>query len=613
MKALLKCAFAFSLILSCSVETLASVIPQYKHETVQRIFNDLKAAKGIFPHEEPQLIFEPVFVGTDNFIFAYIDYAKSEIHLEEMIYDVCVRDLGADSLNGIAFMLGHELAHFLNRHENVSHHSPRENSSLMGDRVLVEILKGRIQDVDSTMLANISTSIHHYNEREGEAIADLEGGFISYLAGYSSDRTEPTLPSLFLEKIYMAAEADTDMKGYPKLEERQAIASSSKTVLDSLIHLYEMGNALASIEHYEEALTYYEILTRTFESREIYNNMGVNAFLDASKCFLPEYLPKKIPITLDVDSRLEGGTRGDDLGYDDAVRARKLNVAIRYFEKAAQMDDEYPIALLNLSVTRLLRAISFKVPVDSTNMDLTAFQNQLLLAKAAAVQGEMGAKRMIERLKNHHAQQAKMKNILSNIYIQLASIAGLENKPAEKEAWNKAAAEVDANNIFLANLGEEPNVGMRTEIICDKMETVMSGKNLLDLTSILKHKWSPEVRIKSTQMGMFEETQTFQRYEDNEITAYNHAARISTGAETLMMLVYPKSNFNSVCGVDAGANVDELIEKYGKPVKYFAVTGGSYFVYDREKQGSAIHDGVVFFVDNLKKVKSWFTYIKMTK
>ena len=614
MQSFLTKALALAFLCLASIDASASTIPDYKHETVQRIFNDLKAAKGIFPHEEPKLVFEPVFSSDVDFVFAYIDYAKSEIHLEEFVYDVCVHELGKDSLNGIAFMLGHELSHFLNRHDNVAHHTPKENEELMGDQVLIDILKTKIDTMNDAMLLNISKSIRLYNDREGEATADLEGGFITYLAGYGSDRIRPTLPSLFLSKVYAAFGVQTDMKGYPTLQERQAIASSSKVVLDSLIHLYEMANALASIEHYEEAMTYYEILTRTFESREIYNNMGVNAFLDATKCFQPDYLPRNMPITLDVDSRMEGLGRGNNKAYDDEVRKIKLGRAIRYFEKSAQMDNEYPIALLNLSVTRLLKAVSHKEPVDSVNLDMQAYRNQLLMAKATAIRAEMSAKELIEELKDFPAQKKDMKNVLSNIYVQLASIAEQEGKQSEKNNFIKKARNVNSRNIFLANVTEEPNVGLRTEVKCQRMENGMPGKDLLEMTGVLANKWSSPIRVKSSKSGRVEETQTFQKFIDGDIIAYNHEAKLNSGEETLIMLIYQKKKeVESVCGIKKGSTLSDLTTAYGKPVKYFAVTGGSYFVYDRTNEGSAIHNGVVFYLNKANRVKSYFSYLKMRK
>ena len=77
------------------------------------------------------------------------------------------------------------------------------------------------------------------------------------------------------------------------------------------------------------------------------------------------------------------------------------------------------------------------------------------------------------------------------------------------------------------------------------------------------------------------------------------------------MMVYLKGeDVSSACGIKIGSTIKDLKDSYGLPVKVFAVTGGSYVVYDKKSAGSALHDGVVFFLDNSNHVKNWFSYMK---
>ena len=130
---------------------------------------------------------------------------------------------------------------------------------------------------------------------------------------------------------------------------------NSEAKLKKLLDLFEMANFLVALEEYDDALEYYYKVLEDFQSREIYNNLGVLSTLSAMKRFAPTENPYAFPVELDVESRMRTGSRGDN-GKD--FREEKLLEAIDFFEKARQYDSFYPIAYLNEGCAHALLGIS---------------------------------------------------------------------------------------------------------------------------------------------------------------------------------------------------------------------------------------------------------------
>ncbi len=359
------------------------LVESYKSDVIYQVFKKLKMAKGDFRTAKPALHFVKQIPNNGRIAVAYP--AVGLVFFEEKMYDVCV-SVGADSLNALAAVLSHELTHCYEKH-TWEDNFKRDFKKTQMDSVLRD----------------------HYMDDEIQA--DYLGGFLAYAAGFQ--------PFGIMEKLYekeYAAYGLTDeaLEGsYPPMKERVQIATNSHKKLDTLIQYFEMGNLLVALKAYNDAFEYYNAVEGVFQSREIYNNLGVVAFLTALDMFQPTEMGYAFPIELDAESRLGPGHKG---ASED--RAQKLKEAMEYFEKAKTMDAFYPIAWLNLGCAQALYGLTQE---DFPDLEFD--------------EAEISAKRAIRLAKGEDTE--KWKKTITDAYILLGLIEALRQdaqlKPMIKE------------------------------------------------------------------------------------------------------------------------------------------------------------------------------------
>ncbi|MCF8243504.1 MAG: hypothetical protein K9J37_16740 [Saprospiraceae bacterium] len=300
------------------------LVTSYKAKVIQEVFKQLKNARGDFNSMRPTLRFVKKHGGVGP---AYAQSKIKLIYFEEKAYDICA-SMGKDSLNALAVILSHELIHVYEKHEwELYFASDNRNNSLGGEVV--------------------------DKAKDDEIQADYLGGFLSYQAGFSTIGTMDKL----IDKIYQEYGLPIEHPNYPSKEERKTLAKQSEVKLTKLLELFEMGNMLAAMEEYDEALEYYFKVLEDFESREIFNNLGVLSTLVAIKKFAPTENLFTYPVILDEKSRLNGSRDGED---KKAAREQKLMEAIDFFKKAQQFDSYYPIAHVNEGCAHALLGLSQK-------------------------------------------------------------------------------------------------------------------------------------------------------------------------------------------------------------------------------------------------------------
>ena len=186
---------------------------------------------------------------------------KNAIGLEEDTYDLCV-SLGADSLNALSFLMGHELAHYYKDHGWIG-----DFGSGFTDLEVGQEMKALRRDLSK--LTEIETE------------ADYFGGFFGYVAGYETLNAADRV----LDQIYSTYGLDENLKGYPSLSDRKIIADRSREDLKALIPVFDAGNALLLLGNYIEAAGCFDHIAKSFPSREILNNAGVARALQALNLF----------------------------------------------------------------------------------------------------------------------------------------------------------------------------------------------------------------------------------------------------------------------------------------------------------------------------------------
>ena len=199
-------------------------------------------------------------------------YINNRIEIEQQILDIC-RSLGADSSNALAFVIGHELTHFFQG--ETDHANAREpyQAFFYGFNSGVRI------------------------ERE----ADLQGAFMSYLAGFSP---QTVLPS-FLTKLYQNYQIDeSNMANYPSRDEREKSFDEMLKLLEKAIEIHRSAIYLSILgEHYLATQGYSYLLT-FYKGKEIYHNLGLNQLLQALNTGKYIWDPALYPVEIDLNTRL---------------------------------------------------------------------------------------------------------------------------------------------------------------------------------------------------------------------------------------------------------------------------------------------------------------------
>lgn len=279
-----------------------------KYHKALKVYNRLVEARGDFRYPVPSFAMR-----NEERRVAGMDYDLLEITLEEKAYDVC-ESYGEASEAAIAFLLGHELTHYYEKHAWRSGFAHDFKDLMIG------------MQLDSLM-----------DDAANETEADYLGGFLAYSAGYGLfDKGGDVI-----QKLYAAYGLPPKLPGYPSLPDRQVMSKRTGEKLERLVELFDMANLLTAVGNYPEAYEYYRFVLQEYQSREIYNNLGVTAVLDALQYFKEGELKFRYPVELDLES---SGTRGS--GMVDA-RAKLLRQALLHFDAAISLDPDYAPAYLN--------------------------------------------------------------------------------------------------------------------------------------------------------------------------------------------------------------------------------------------------------------------------
>jgi hypothetical protein len=373
------------LVTCAGVSTTAGTQTSEKEKTARRVYSRLVKAIGD-ARPAPTLQFIRDSTGSGNRV-AWFDPSTKAIALEERAFDICV-STGRDSLNALAFLLGHELAHYYKDHAWGGDFGS-ENADLISGR-LIEKSSGSVDEI-LTM----------------ETQADEFGGFFGHLAGYQSLACASSL----LPAIYNGFHLPQRLNGYPALPERITIARRSAERLESLIPIFDAAERLLVIGSYKQAGELFDVVSRAFPSREVLSNAGVARALEAVQLLDVHTWPWVLPFEIDGTTRLyTRGSRGESEEERDAQRSRLLEEASSLMHQAANKDPEYVPVLTNLALVHLLigdeafaqayssKAVAMARKSGNTPDIIAALQAQALVA---------------ERTGNHSAAVEEMREAAS--------------------------------------------------------------------------------------------------------------------------------------------------------------------------------------------------------
>lgn len=293
-------------------------------ESAKRVLDKLYLSNG-------NLIFIKPGIRISDKEFAVAQYLAGEnvIILERKLLRLCY-DFGFDSLNALAFVLGHELMH-------------------------CSSIQSKTKNYQTNFLAR---SHEHSTPDEDERMADVQGLFSCWLADYNASAILPEL----LQKIYSSYGLDQKLKGYPSLSDRMNTAYDLIDQVKVMIQVFENASYLLAAGEYQLARNSYLYLEKFYQSYEVYNNLGISYLLEALK-FQDDGGNFIYPIEIDPISSLNElmTSRGEQAASVEALRLDYLKKAQIYFNKSLRLNYNYFTAELNLMCVQNLMGNSNEV------------------------------------------------------------------------------------------------------------------------------------------------------------------------------------------------------------------------------------------------------------
>jgi tetratricopeptide (TPR) repeat protein len=492
--------------------------PEYKRALA--VYERLVQARGDFRYPVPTFV-----LSAAEEQVAYVRYDQLEIGLEKKAYDVCA-SYGEDAEAAIAFLLGHELTHYYEKHA--------WRRGFVADHKDLKI---------GIKLDSIADGVA--NETE----ADYLGGFLAYSAGFGLfDKGDDVIAKLYkaygLDRLTPKEQAEMD-KIYPSLADRQTLSKRSAEKLSRLVEVFDMANLLTAIGKYAEAVDYYQYILMEYQSRETYNNLGVTIVLDALKLFNENELKFRYPLELDLES---SATKGDGMV---SARTRLLQQAVLHFDAAISLDPNYAPAYLN-------KACAFALMGDYTRARFYAG----IEAREAV-------------------QKGNYPKTGTDIDILLGIIDFYEGQEQKATAAFQKAVTADSSPIAAYNLKKLRNdeiatertaLGGRLERIDGKTFMEMDNFDLDELPTDPRHTVAVGGKVNFYQNPL---------YGDNSRLFINHTRRPSH--KTVLHMTGPGYTGKTSERIGLGATRQEIVEKYGEPKRTVETPRGQIMVYESRR------------------------------
>ena len=283
------------------------------HATVESVFADIVRVAG---DGRPAPALHIVDAGEQNLRIGWFSPSPGSrgIYIETRTANLCFSGpLGGRPRDCLAFILGHELAHFYKDHAQLQEFA-RNGASRQGDQQRIQL----------------------------EAQADESGEYYAFLAGYDGF----TVSTAVLDAIYREFQLPSDIPGYPSLAARKKGLEQTRTKLARVFPTFEAGMVLYFAGHYLEAARCFDQAGRDFPSREVLNNSGAMRLL-AALALRGSKERFVFPIEVDLQTRLSQAAGRAPAGADIPTLAME---ALQNFEQSAARDPHYAPAFVNRSL-----------------------------------------------------------------------------------------------------------------------------------------------------------------------------------------------------------------------------------------------------------------------
>lgn len=551
MQRLLLTALSFLFSISCFSQGTG-----YKYSTAKIIFDKIIAAYGSNINPPKLEIRSKNLSGRKNVVM-YYPGEQPTIIMDEEVYDLC-SSFGSDSLNALATLLGHELAHHYEKHDWCS-----SFAFLLGDEnELVKTIK----------------KVNKEEKLKVESEADYYGGFYGYVAGYSTYDVTPKL----LDAIYNQYKLPEKISGYPSKTERKDIATKRLEELKAWASAFDAAEYLFALKEYQKAATCLDYLTEKFPSREMFNNSGVCKLMMALEYFDAKEFPFMLPIEFDTQTRLKNGAVraiGIEPTERERLRNQWLDEALILFDKSIQRDPNYLNAKLNKGC-----AFIFK-----NNNDMALGIANEILNNSKAV-GD-----------NYNLSKANT----------LKGIAYFRNKNNEEARSNfETAASLYKSSETTYNLGaaKELEKGL-WDSFTDYLDTFFESDEKVTVNPEKSFNPATEKIGGNNPIGItYSESRKTIDIPGNPAAIINFVADNKQGTFIIsqkneeLKIISAKTGYllKTAQGIGIGVSGDIVKAKYGDPSYTLSLVNGEYWVYKKSK--------IAFLINDKKIVEKWFIY-----
>lgn len=318
-------------------------------EFISKVYSDIFRSMTNGKIKKPKL----QIISDSNKIIYYLPDANT-IYFSEKFTRV-MRSFNSDSMNAVAHVLSHELAHVILQ---------------QGD--FLKIGSGYADSDFNEKLKNFQGQLKDsldFFERQ----ADENAIFYAHISGYQTTH----IGSKVLSEIYSTFNLrDRKLKYYPELNERISIVEVSSNRMKVLLKLYDFGIISMLKGQFDQAIFFFDLIrTEKFYSKEIFNNLGA-AYLMKSKNILKDQFPFELPFQIDCSSSLNQQRDNKENVYE------LLSEAKACFDAAIQMDNYYYYSLLNDLIREYLIGIEcnkIQKKIELLEMDFNQFSDHRIL------------------------------------------------------------------------------------------------------------------------------------------------------------------------------------------------------------------------------------------
>ena len=569
-----------------------------KTKHCKQILKELATVSGLSSIEIPDIEVVDPLKNQSLAIAMFYDEGNPTIQVHEWTYNICMSLLGEESENGLVFIIAHELAHLLKKHEE----RPLYEQIVKVDSNDIKNSSKTNENIKRSKMDSLIRSFKglnsKYNIRKNEAEADLHAGFTAYLAGYDTRRAA----AIFFDSTYKYFKLDTIKGKYVSKEERKIIVEGTSKQLDTLIHLFEMANLLTIAGQYDIATHCYKYVNKHYSSPALLNNVGLSLMLEASKDAKRKEIPYTLPFTIKTNLITKEVTRGTNSKID--LRIAKLKEAISYFKRVQISHPNNYEAFLNNSIAEYLiyaiRDQSGKSWEDD-NKDYIDY------AKIFALKAKISI-----------AEQPKSTKALSDIYMMLAILEHASNNQTEAHKYYEASKDKNPINSLLklnASIvnSESTNTTNHTNS-CDK-EAIAITKDLTQLYNEFEQAFDINISL-----GYINDVDSlrFCTKDLDDGTFYNITIRNDNVIQQYYHVYQTNQNFlkPSSCATTNIDSINVLESIYGPPQNMIQSSSGHYkrfLLRDQEFEDNdgfewQVTDGIMFYSNNSGLIDHRYIY-----